>query len=306
MMALPMVRKRWFGNWLLRITASSSCSVIEEPKGAPSCRNIGAKAAAGDYIIFLDSDDLLAPWCLEQRVACFLQHPEADFLTFSMLTFERNTEDAKTLWNISTPERDLVRFLRGDAVWQTSGPIYRKDFFQFLGGFAEDLPYWQDYEFHVRTLVERPTYKKYLHLPPDCYNRRHSEGSISQQGFHSEEKLLTRITIYQDIMRLVEQRQLLNNVTGTAIVVFSFNQARKLVVDHKNLIAALDVWVYAGQKGKLKNLLILVGKYHLTNLYRHQLSERNLSIYLFLAKFTALLLPRKYKRINSTLCKVMI
>ena len=59
-----------------------------EPKGAPTCRNIGANYASGDYVIFLDSDDLFASWCLEERVACFCKHTEADFLVFSMLTFE--------------------------------------------------------------------------------------------------------------------------------------------------------------------------------------------------------------------------
>src|SRR5579885_2097317 len=36
--------------------------------GAPVCRNQGFAVAQGLYVIFLDSDDLLQPWCLQQRV----------------------------------------------------------------------------------------------------------------------------------------------------------------------------------------------------------------------------------------------
>lgn len=38
------------------------------PKGAPTCRNIGIENIQGDYFMFLDSDDLLTEFCLEQRV----------------------------------------------------------------------------------------------------------------------------------------------------------------------------------------------------------------------------------------------
>lgn len=38
-----------------------------EPKGAPTCRNIGLELAKSDYVLFLDSDDILAPWCIETR-----------------------------------------------------------------------------------------------------------------------------------------------------------------------------------------------------------------------------------------------
>ncbi|UXX81111.1 glycosyltransferase [Reichenbachiella carrageenanivorans] len=38
-----------------------------EPKGAPTCRNIGIEKSKGEYVIFLDSDDLLYPHCIEKR-----------------------------------------------------------------------------------------------------------------------------------------------------------------------------------------------------------------------------------------------
>ena len=173
-----------------------------------------------------------------------------------------------------------------------------------MGGFTEGLPYWQDYEFHMRTLIQNPAYEKYLHLPPDCYNRRHSKESISQQGFQREDKLLTRIAIYQNIVQQVEQRGLLDNDARTAAIVFLFNQARKLVIDHQNLSSALDTWTYASEKGKLAKRYRKAGSLHFQNLYRHQLSGRKMSVYLFLAKFATLMLPKKYKHIKSTLCKL--
>ena len=39
------------------------------PKDASVCRNIGIENCRGKDILFLDSDDLLAPCCLEERVA---------------------------------------------------------------------------------------------------------------------------------------------------------------------------------------------------------------------------------------------
>ena len=40
-----------------------------EPKGAQTCRNIGFGLTEGaKYVVFFDSDDLIAPYCFEQRV----------------------------------------------------------------------------------------------------------------------------------------------------------------------------------------------------------------------------------------------
>lgn len=58
-----------------------------EPKGACTCRNIAVENARGRYVLFLDTDDLLAPFCLAQRVAVLDSQPDLDFAVFSMLLF---------------------------------------------------------------------------------------------------------------------------------------------------------------------------------------------------------------------------
>ena len=46
----------------------------KEAKGAPVSRNIGLNHAKGQYVLFLDSDDILAPFALEQRLKVFDQY----------------------------------------------------------------------------------------------------------------------------------------------------------------------------------------------------------------------------------------
>ena len=56
------------------ISNESRIKLIEryrDPKGAPTCRNIGIENSHGDYLIFHDSDDILASWCLESRLNYF-------------------------------------------------------------------------------------------------------------------------------------------------------------------------------------------------------------------------------------------
>lgn len=61
------------------------------PKGAQTCRNIGLEyAKRAKYVVFFDADDLIAPYCLEQRVNYMEVHPNLDFGIFPAKTFIDN------------------------------------------------------------------------------------------------------------------------------------------------------------------------------------------------------------------------
>lgn len=64
------------------------------PKGAQTCRNIGLELSTDcDYIMFVDSDDLLAPFSFAQRVNFLKSHPEIDFAVFPAKTFSHSIWD---------------------------------------------------------------------------------------------------------------------------------------------------------------------------------------------------------------------
>jgi glycosyltransferase involved in cell wall biosynthesis len=50
-------------------------------RGAAAARNFGLKNAKGNYILFLDDDDLIHPQMLESSLAVFRQTPEVDIAT---------------------------------------------------------------------------------------------------------------------------------------------------------------------------------------------------------------------------------
>jgi glycosyltransferase involved in cell wall biosynthesis len=166
------------------------------PAGAPTCRNVGIDRSKGNYLIFLDSDDLLTPNALSQRADAIIREPEYHFWVFPILMFRTNPRDASTLWNIDNGKSDLHRFLVLDAPWQTSGPIWRKEAVLKIGGFTEGLACWQDVDFHLKALITGLRGTKFYHLPPDVLYRQHETHSISQGEISSPAKLFSREKIF--------------------------------------------------------------------------------------------------------------
>jgi len=136
------------------------------PKGASTCRNIGAHLAAGDYLVFLDSDDMMESHCLAQRVAVMEANPELDLAVFP---FRFVGPTGEYLANHFDNGRDpLINFLSYSSYWAIMCPIWRKRFFDGVGGFNELFPRYQDPEIHIRALTQPGArYALFTSMPPD-------------------------------------------------------------------------------------------------------------------------------------------
>lgn len=167
-----------------------------DPKGACVCRNIAVEKSTGDYLIFLDTDDLLASFCLEQRVKAMQENEDCDFVIFPMLLFKKRPDDLKLLWSIENNKDDLQRILEGDPICQGTGTLWKKSSFMAIGMWREDLKLWQDIELHIRSLLWPMKYIKRMDLTPDIFLRI-SDVSLSRTGFNSLPKLQSRINVFE-------------------------------------------------------------------------------------------------------------
>lgn len=131
---------------------------IESNKGGAYCRNLALHKAMGDYIIFLDSDDILMPYCLESRVNFLQERSDLDFAVASMGTFYNNSDQIFNRW-IPKKEHALKNFLAHDLPWSIMQPIWRTDFIKSFDGFDESFVRLQDVELHTRILLSKPTFQ---------------------------------------------------------------------------------------------------------------------------------------------------
>lgn len=153
---------------------SSKIHYIKRPasvrKGGNACRNIGIKNAQGEFLIFLDSDDLLAPYCLEQRMKYIDEHKDLDFAVFNMFHFT-NDISKHTLHSHLSADNPLEHFLGLNCLWQTTSPIWKTKFMRNLM-FDEEFPRFQDPEMTIRAfLTPNVRYEIIASSTPDAYYR---------------------------------------------------------------------------------------------------------------------------------------
>lgn len=149
-------------------------------RGGCGARNEGMEKSTGDFIIFLDSDDLLSEDCLKKRIK-YLQETNADdMLIFPTGLILQNSVNSDRIWNSLAGKGNdhisLVKsFLNQDILWHTNGVLWKKSFIQKLGGWDEDLKVWQDWELHIRALLAFPGLSMYNTEPDNFYRFKVSD-----------------------------------------------------------------------------------------------------------------------------------
>ncbi|MFZ3310944.1 MAG: glycosyltransferase [Xanthobacteraceae bacterium] len=132
-----------------------------ERSGANVCRNQGLAAATADLVVFLDSDDVLEPECLARRVEIMRRNIDLDFVVCAMGAFLKAPGDLNYKLRPDVLGDDFLAFLFFDLPWQTTGPTWRRQTLERLGGFDEQLPSWQDVDLHVRALAAGCRYLRF-------------------------------------------------------------------------------------------------------------------------------------------------
>jgi glycosyltransferase involved in cell wall biosynthesis len=228
-----------------------------EKSGANVCRNIGIRESRAEFIILLDSDDLLKPDCLQRRIALMERNPDLDFVTFQTEAFKNAPGDIRKIWSPDVQGDDLLRFLLFELPWIITGPIWRRSSLLRLGMFDESLLSWQDLELHVRALAAGSKYLKVAEVD-HCVRWQFEPTKTSIEQRRSPRHLTAANMILGKIERLVRQGPGMTWTRQRAICSLYFFVAENWVAAGKPS-SALTSWRTVRQRGLGSCVLYLSG-----------------------------------------------
>lgn len=151
-----------------------SLAVHSSNRGIAAAMNSAAALAKGDFLLFLDQDDLLTPDCLGEFALAFLAAPDID-LVYS---------DSDKL-NVNGC-RISPSFKPGWSPWLLLSHMYmshavaiRRTLFNAIDGFASDMDGSQDYDLALRASEKARAIE---HIPRVLYHWRLAPGSTALGG----------------------------------------------------------------------------------------------------------------------------
>jgi glycosyltransferase involved in cell wall biosynthesis len=145
-----MILDKWNREYQLTFDPLFTLSVIRQSNaGAPSARNSGIHKAKGDWIQFLDSDDILLPHKISNAINAAKQS-RAEIVYSRAQFVGLSGERLPRFWGkpLNGDWRDHFEFS-----WQTMCALYSRSAIERIGDWNRTLTISQDWEYCIRAVT---------------------------------------------------------------------------------------------------------------------------------------------------------
>ena len=138
---------------------------LDKNEGPSGARNAGIAASRGDYLAFLDDDDILLPGSVDQQIGRLDAHPEAGFCYGHVLLGDPNCVPSDLVyWNDGTvkrlprqlPSGDIFTRLISENPIMIHSAVIRRQCVDSVGSFDLRLDRGEDWDFWVRVSEKYP------------------------------------------------------------------------------------------------------------------------------------------------------
>lgn len=124
--------------------------LAQENLGLARARNRGLQEAAGEFVVFLDADDRLAPGALDIGMAAMRSHPESAFVSGRCATMSMEGELLPTSPQPRVEKDHYLEMLKRNYLWTPGVVLFRRTAVEAAGGFDPSVNAAADYALYLR------------------------------------------------------------------------------------------------------------------------------------------------------------
>lgn len=197
---------------------------FEKNRGYPYCKNSAFKKSVGEYISFLDSDDIWLPNRLEEFYKYVKKHPNHGFVFSNGYILQDGIMFEMFKQNRNVPTGKIPPYMAISNIWLpyvTTNVAIKKKIIEKTGEYNEKMIYLGDTEYFVRVLknTECGVIKKPLSIyrihPISLTQSRDEcvkESLISLETAQAPEKIYNEL---HDFIHLSQAKVLIKNAFGS-------------------------------------------------------------------------------------------